>query len=122
MAVSRSATAVWAGNLTEGRGFVSSNTSAQPRREAGGRLDRGQQPSRGQGQGARRRRGCLCRGGREGQGWLSHLAGAQGQRQAVGRSDARVAGSTDVPPLENLQRVPLYHLEALERQGIFTTG
>lgn len=27
-----------------------------------------------------------------------------------------------MPPLENLQRVPLYHLEALERQGIFTTG
>jgi hypothetical protein len=27
-----------------------------------------------------------------------------------------------VPPLEQLQRVPLYHLEALERQGIFTTG
>src|SRR5687767_11556711 len=27
-----------------------------------------------------------------------------------------------MPPLENLQRVPLYHLEALGRQGIFTTG
>jgi hypothetical protein len=27
-----------------------------------------------------------------------------------------------MPPLENLQRVPEYHLEALERQGIFTTG
>jgi len=27
-----------------------------------------------------------------------------------------------MPPLENLQRVPTYHLEALERQGIFTTG
>ena len=27
-----------------------------------------------------------------------------------------------MPPLQNLQRVPLYHLEALERQGIFTTG
>jgi hypothetical protein len=27
-----------------------------------------------------------------------------------------------MPPLENLQRVPIYHLEALERQGIFTTG
>jgi hypothetical protein len=27
-----------------------------------------------------------------------------------------------VPPLENLQRVPAYHLEALARQGIFTTG
>jgi hypothetical protein len=27
-----------------------------------------------------------------------------------------------MPPLENLQRVPDYHLEALERQGIFTTG
>ncbi len=27
-----------------------------------------------------------------------------------------------MPPIENLQRVPLYHLEALERQGIFTTG
>lgn len=27
-----------------------------------------------------------------------------------------------MPPLEHLQRVPLYHLEALERQGIFTTG
>jgi hypothetical protein len=27
-----------------------------------------------------------------------------------------------MPPLDNLQRVPLYHLEALERQGIFTTG
>jgi hypothetical protein len=27
-----------------------------------------------------------------------------------------------MPPLENLQRVPQYHLEALERQGIFTTG
>jgi osmotically inducible protein OsmC len=31
MAVSRSATAVWSGNLTEGRGFVSSDTSAQLR-------------------------------------------------------------------------------------------
>ncbi len=27
-----------------------------------------------------------------------------------------------MPPLANLQRVPEYHLEALERQGIFTTG
>jgi hypothetical protein len=27
-----------------------------------------------------------------------------------------------MPPLEQLQRVPLYHLDALERQGIFTTG
>ncbi len=27
-----------------------------------------------------------------------------------------------MPPLESLQRVPTYHLEALERQGIFTTG
>ena len=27
-----------------------------------------------------------------------------------------------MPPLEHLQRVPLYHLNALERQGIFTTG
>jgi hypothetical protein len=27
-----------------------------------------------------------------------------------------------MPPLEHLQRVPLYHLDALERQGIFTTG
>jgi hypothetical protein len=27
-----------------------------------------------------------------------------------------------VPPIENLQRVPTYHLEGLERQGIFTTG
>ena len=27
-----------------------------------------------------------------------------------------------MPPLENLQRVPIYHLDALERQGIFTTG
>ena len=27
-----------------------------------------------------------------------------------------------MPPIDNLQRVPLYHLEALERQGIFTTG
>src|SRR3954454_20022962 len=27
-----------------------------------------------------------------------------------------------MPPIENLQRVPEYHLEALERQGIFTTG
>ena len=27
-----------------------------------------------------------------------------------------------MPPLDNLQRVPLYHLEALERQVIFTTG
>ena len=27
-----------------------------------------------------------------------------------------------MPPVEHLQRVPLYHLEALERQGIFTTG
>jgi hypothetical protein len=27
-----------------------------------------------------------------------------------------------MPPIANLQRVPLYHLEALERQGIFTTG
>ena len=27
-----------------------------------------------------------------------------------------------MPPLEQLQRVPLYHLDALGRQGIFTTG
>ncbi len=27
-----------------------------------------------------------------------------------------------MPPLEQLQRVPLFHLDALERQGIFTTG
>lgn len=27
-----------------------------------------------------------------------------------------------MPPLSNLQRVPIYHLEALERQGLFTTG
>lgn len=27
-----------------------------------------------------------------------------------------------MPPVEQLQRVPLYHLSALERQGIFTTG
>ena len=27
-----------------------------------------------------------------------------------------------MPPLENLQRVPIYHLESLGRQGIFTTG
>ena len=27
-----------------------------------------------------------------------------------------------MPPIENLQRVPTYHLDALERQGIFTTG
>src|SRR3954451_3888160 len=27
-----------------------------------------------------------------------------------------------MPPIVNLQRVPEYHLEALERQGIFTTG
>lgn len=27
-----------------------------------------------------------------------------------------------MPPLAHLQRVPLYHLDALERQGIFTTG
>lgn len=27
-----------------------------------------------------------------------------------------------MPPIENLQRVPLYHLDALQRQGIFTTG
>ena len=27
-----------------------------------------------------------------------------------------------MPPVEHLQRVPLYHLSALERQGIFTTG
>jgi hypothetical protein len=27
-----------------------------------------------------------------------------------------------MPPIENLQRVPVYQLEALERQGIFTTG
>src|SRR5262245_4296210 len=27
-----------------------------------------------------------------------------------------------MPPIENLQRVPVYHLTALERQGIFTTG
>src|SRR5262245_46554110 len=27
-----------------------------------------------------------------------------------------------MPPIENLQRVPTYHLGALERQGIFTTG
>ena len=27
-----------------------------------------------------------------------------------------------MPPIEQLQRVPLHHLDALERQGIFTTG
>jgi len=27
-----------------------------------------------------------------------------------------------MPPVDQLQRVPIYHLEALERQGIFTTG
>jgi hypothetical protein len=27
-----------------------------------------------------------------------------------------------MPPIDHLQRVPLYHLDALERQGIFTTG
>ena len=27
-----------------------------------------------------------------------------------------------MPPIEQLQSVPLYHLDALERQGIFTTG
>ncbi len=27
-----------------------------------------------------------------------------------------------MPPIDHLQRVPIYHLEALERQGIFTTG
>ena len=27
-----------------------------------------------------------------------------------------------MPPIENLQRVPLYHLSALQMQGIFTTG
>ena len=27
-----------------------------------------------------------------------------------------------MPPVEQLQRVPIYHLAALERQGIFTTG
>src|SRR5215212_3239971 len=27
-----------------------------------------------------------------------------------------------MPPLESLQRVPDFHLDALERQGIFTTG
>ena len=27
-----------------------------------------------------------------------------------------------MPAVDHLQRVPLYHLEALERQGIFTTG
>jgi hypothetical protein len=27
-----------------------------------------------------------------------------------------------MPPVEHLQRVPLRHLDALERQGIFTTG
>jgi len=27
-----------------------------------------------------------------------------------------------VPPIEHLQRLPPYHLEALNRQGIFTTG
>ncbi len=27
-----------------------------------------------------------------------------------------------MPPIDNLQRLPIYHLEALERQGIFTTG
>lgn len=27
-----------------------------------------------------------------------------------------------MPPVEHLQRVPLFHLDALERQGIFTTG
>ncbi|CAN5813436.1 hypothetical protein BH24CHL5_BH24CHL5_12130 [soil metagenome] len=27
-----------------------------------------------------------------------------------------------MPPIDNLQRVPLFHLDALGRQGIFTTG
>jgi hypothetical protein len=27
-----------------------------------------------------------------------------------------------MPPIEHLQTVPLYHLDALERQGVFTTG
>ena len=27
-----------------------------------------------------------------------------------------------MPPVDQLQRVPIYHLAALERQGIFTTG
>lgn len=27
-----------------------------------------------------------------------------------------------VPPIEQLQRVPLLHLERLQRQGVFTTG
>ena len=27
-----------------------------------------------------------------------------------------------MPPIEQLQRLPLYHLEKLEKQGIFTTG
>lgn len=27
-----------------------------------------------------------------------------------------------MPPIDHLQRVPLYHLDALGRQGIFTTG
>lgn len=27
-----------------------------------------------------------------------------------------------MPPIDNLQRVPLYQLDALERQGVFTTG
>lgn len=27
-----------------------------------------------------------------------------------------------MPPIANLQRLPIYNLEALERQGIFTTG
>ena len=27
-----------------------------------------------------------------------------------------------MPPIEHLQRVPLYHLSALQMQGIFTTG
>jgi uncharacterized protein DUF4332 len=27
-----------------------------------------------------------------------------------------------MPPIDNLQRVPIYHLEALARQGVFTTG
>jgi hypothetical protein len=27
-----------------------------------------------------------------------------------------------MPPIDHLQRVPIYHLEALERQGLVTTG
>src|SRR5947208_9792150 len=37
-------------------------------------------------------------------------------------SSSRTGIISAMPPLENLQRVPEYHLESLERQGIFTTG